>query len=100
MCCGVLRGALGRAARWGYVSVNAAELAQAPSPRKPRPDPPSAREAADLLNDAWTDPEWGLLLWLTMITGLRRGELVGSARTRSRSPTSRTRPSSTAGTRS
>ena len=35
----------------------------------------SAREAADLLNDAWTDPEWGLLLWLTMITGLRRGEL-------------------------
>ena len=71
----VLRGALGRAARWGYVSVNAAELAQAPSPRKPRPDPPSAREAADLLNDAWTDPEWGLLLWLTMITGLRRGEL-------------------------
>ena len=71
----VLRGALGRAARWGYVSVNAAELAEAPSPRKPRPDPPSAREAADLLNDAWTDPEWGLLLWLTMITGLRRGEL-------------------------
>ena len=71
----VLRGALGRAARWGYVSVNAAELAQAPSPHKPRPDPPSAREAADLLNDAWTDPEWGLLLWLTMITGLRRGEL-------------------------
>jgi integrase len=71
----LLRGALGRAARWGYVSVNAAELAQAPSPRKPRPDPPSAKEAADLLNDAWTDPEWGLLLWLTMITGLRRGEL-------------------------
>ena len=32
----VLRGALGQAARWGYVSVNAAELAQAPSPRKPR----------------------------------------------------------------
>jgi integrase len=71
----LLRGALERAARWGYVSVNAAELAQAPSPRKPRPDPPSAKEAADLLNDAWTDPEWGLLLWLTMITGLRRGEL-------------------------
>ena len=71
----VLRGALGHAARWSYVGVNAAELAQAPSPRKPRPDPPSPREAADLLNDAWTDPEWGLLLWLTMITGLRRGEL-------------------------
>ncbi|MGH3783709.1 MAG: tyrosine-type recombinase/integrase, partial [Pseudonocardiaceae bacterium] len=27
------------------------------------------------LNAAWTDPEWGLLLWLTMITGSRRGEV-------------------------
>src|SRR5205823_6175862 len=32
-------------------------------------------EAAALLNAAWTDPDWGLLLWLTMVTGLRRGEL-------------------------
>jgi len=42
----LLRGALGRAARWGYVSVNAAELAQAPSPRKPRPTR-MGRSAAD-----------------------------------------------------
>ncbi|HEX8760148.1 MAG TPA: hypothetical protein VF734_09295, partial [Pseudonocardiaceae bacterium] len=39
------------------------------------PDPPSAEEAAALLNAAWVDPEWGLLLWLTMITGPRRGEV-------------------------
>jgi integrase len=71
----VIRGALERAMRWGYVGVNVAAMAQAPSPRKPKPDPPSAQEAADLLNDAWTEPEWGLLLWLTMVTGVRRGEL-------------------------
>jgi integrase len=71
----ILRGALERAVRWRYLGVNVAAMAEAPTPAKTRPDPPSAAEAADLLNDAWTDPEWGLLLWLTMITGCRRGEL-------------------------
>ncbi|HEY6793220.1 MAG TPA: tyrosine-type recombinase/integrase [Kineosporiaceae bacterium] len=71
----ILRGAFTRAVRWRYLSVNPAELVEAPAPEKTRPDPPSAAEAAALLNDAWTDPDWGLLLWLTMITGFRRGEL-------------------------
>jgi len=71
----IIRGALERAVRWRYVGVNVAAMAQAPSPRKTRPDPPSAEEAAELLNDAWRDPEWGMLLWLTMVTGCRRGEL-------------------------
>jgi integrase len=72
----IVRGALECAVRWKYLSVNVAAMAEAPSPAKARPDPPSAAEAAALLNEAWTDPEWGLLIWLTMITGCRRGELV------------------------
>jgi len=28
-----------------------------------------------VLEEAWRDPEWGLLIWLTMVTGCRRGEL-------------------------
>ena len=28
-----------------------------------------------LLNAAWADPDWGMLVWLTMITGSRRGEV-------------------------
>ena len=52
-----------------------AAMAEAPTPRPTEPDPPSAAEAAAILNEAWTDPEWGLLLWLTMITGPRRGEV-------------------------
>ena len=55
--------------------MNPAELVNAPSPSSTAPDPPTPGEAAALLNDAWRDPEWGLLLWLTMITGCRRGEL-------------------------
>jgi integrase len=39
-------------------------MAEAPPPRRTEPDPPSADEAARLLNAAWSDPEWGLLLWL------------------------------------
>jgi integrase len=71
----IVRGALERAVRWRYLGVNVAAMAEAPSPGRTRPDPPSEAEAVDLISDAWTDPEWGLLLWLTMITGCRRGEL-------------------------
>lgn len=71
----IIRGALDRAVRWRYLSVNVAAMAEAPTPNKAKPDPPSAAEAAALLNDAWTDPSWGLMLWLTMVTGCRRGEL-------------------------
>jgi integrase len=71
----IIRGALERAVRWQHLGVNKAAMAVAPSPNRTEPDPPSAEEAAALLNDAWADPEWGLLLWLTMITGSRRGEV-------------------------
>jgi integrase len=71
----IIRGALGRAVRWQHLSVNRAAMAIAPSPERTEPDPPNADEAARLLNAAWTDPEWGLLLWLTMLTGPRRGEV-------------------------
>lgn len=71
----IIRGTLERAVRWRYLNVNAAAMAQAPVARKTKPDPPSAAEAARLIGEAWQDPEWGLLLWLTMVTGCRRGEL-------------------------
>ena len=71
----IIRGALERAVRWRHLGVNKAAMAEAPSPTHTEPDPPSADEAAVLLNTAWADPEWGLLLWLTMITGSRRGEI-------------------------
>jgi len=35
----------------------------------------TAQEATQLLGEAWLDPDWGALVWLTMTTGARRGEL-------------------------
>ncbi|GAA4851231.1 site-specific integrase [Saccharopolyspora rosea] len=71
----ILRSALDRAVRWKYLSVNEAEIAEPPQFETSEPDPPSAEEAASLLNEASRDPQWHLLLWMAMITGSRRGEL-------------------------
>lgn len=71
----ILRAAFERAVRWRYLGINEAELAEPPAFERSDPDPPSPAEAASLLNEASRDPSWCLLLWLTMITGSRRGEI-------------------------
>jgi integrase len=43
----------------------------------PQPDPPSPEEAAKIVNAAWEqDEDWGTFVWLTLVTGARRGELL------------------------
>ena len=72
----ILSGALKRAVRWRWISTNPIVEAEPPSAPRPNPQPPSAAEAAQILAAAWgRDPEWGLLVWLVMVTGQRRGEL-------------------------
>lgn len=71
----IFRSALDRAVRWRYLSVNEAEIAEPPQFEATDPDPPTSEEAASLLNEASRDPQWCLLLWMSMITGFRRGEL-------------------------
>jgi len=72
----ILRATFERAVRWRYLTVNWAAMAEPPAAVRHEPDPPSPEEAALLINEAWsTDPAWGLLLWLTMLTGSRRGEV-------------------------
>src|SRR3954454_5549542 len=51
----ILRAAFARAVRWRYLSINAAEFVEAPSPAPASPDPPTPQEAAALLNEAWRD---------------------------------------------
>lgn len=73
----IVRGALTAAQRWGWITSNPAELARTPRPPAPDPDPPTTAEAAVLVAGAWEeDPEWGTLVWLVMVTGLRRAELL------------------------
>ncbi len=71
----IISGALEQAVRWRQLGVNPAALAVAPTANHSEPDPPSATEAAAVISTAWGDPDWGLLLWVIMITGMRRGEI-------------------------
>ena len=72
----ILRAALGLAVRWGWLPSNPAELASPPQFHQRTPRPPTPEEVAALINTAWErDPDFGTLLWLVMVTGMRRGEL-------------------------
>ena len=71
----ILSGALKRAVRWGWLTLNPIVRAEPPPAPKAKPSPPSPEEAARILAEAWADPEWGTLVWLAIVTGVRRGEL-------------------------
>ena len=73
----VLSSAYAAAVRWGWIAFNPVEAAQKPRPPAPTPDPPSPEDAARIVAAAWDeDDDWGMLVWLTLVTGMRRGELL------------------------
>jgi integrase/DNA-binding FadR family transcriptional regulator len=71
----ILSGAFRRAQRWKWISISPMTLAEPPGVTPSNPRPPTPAQTARIVNDAWTDPDWATLIWLTMVTGLRRGEL-------------------------
>lgn len=71
----VLSGVGKRAVRWGWIGVNPFDLAEPLPAAKPDPKPPTAEQAAAIVMEAWLDLDWGMLVWLAMTTGARRGEL-------------------------
>lgn len=72
----ILSGAFKKARYWGWIPTNPVENSEPPPPAPANPQPPTAVEAATILNRAWNnDPDWGAQVWLLMITGARRGEL-------------------------
>ncbi len=73
----ILRGAYEKGVRWRWVARNPVFDVDAPRAGRPDPRPPSAAEAVRIVEAAWEDPDWGMLVWLTMTTGARRGELCG-----------------------
>lgn len=74
----IMSGALDRAVVWQWIAVNPAERANKPALPHPDPRPPSAAEAAQLVERAWArDADWGALVWVHMTTGARRGEICG-----------------------
>ncbi|MCE0763486.1 site-specific integrase [Pseudonocardia kujensis] len=71
----LLSGAYKRAVRWRWVATSPVAQAEAPAPKPPDPRPPTPAEAAKLIEEASLDPDWGALVWFTMTTGARRGEV-------------------------
>ena len=71
----ILSSACNRAVRWKWISVNPVNDADPPAAAAPNPHPPTADQAARISGAAWTDPDWGMLVWLAMVTGALRGEL-------------------------
>src|SRR6266545_4254079 len=72
----IMRQALNQAVKWGWLPSNPATLASPPKATPQEPEPPSPEQVARLLNAAWAkDEDFGMLLWLAMTTGARRGEL-------------------------
>lgn len=71
----LLNGAFTRAVRWRWVGSNPVRQAEPPALPKADPQPPTPAQAARIVSEAWRDPDWGMLVWLAMTTGARRGEL-------------------------
>lgn len=74
----ILSGAYKRAVRWRWVATSPMDQAELPPVPPPDPQPPTPEEASRLVDEAFrVEPDWGMLVWLTMVTGARRGELCG-----------------------
>lgn len=77
----ILSGAPTHAVRWRRISISAAELTEPPCPRLQTLGHPRPRTAARIVSAAWDEePMWGVLVWVAMTTGMRRGELCALRR--------------------
>jgi integrase len=65
--------------RWRWISTNPLDQAEPLAATRPDPHPPSPEQADRIVTEAWKDPDWGMLVWLAMVTGARRGELCALA---------------------
>ncbi len=69
--------ALSAAVRWDWIKSNPATVAKKPSQLPPKPNPPTVEQAGRIVAASWEHDEgWGTLVWLVMVTGLRRAELL------------------------
>jgi integrase len=73
----IISGALSAAVRWGWIAYNPAPSVRLPAKRRAQPRPPSAADMARIVEAAFeAGAEWGTYVWLSAVTGARRGEVV------------------------
>jgi integrase len=71
----IVSGTLSAAIRWEWINTNPSATARKPRAPASQPDPPTPEQAARIIAAAWEeDDDWGTFVWLTMVTGVRRGE--------------------------
>jgi hypothetical protein len=58
-----------------WITINPLDQAEPPKSVKADPHPPTPEQVAAIVNEAFKDLDWGMLVWLAMTTGARRGEL-------------------------
>ncbi|MGH3963035.1 MAG: tyrosine-type recombinase/integrase [Pseudonocardiaceae bacterium] len=69
--------ALAAAVRWDWIKTNPAAVAKKPRQLPPQPNPPTVEQSGRIVAASWEqDEDWGTLVWLVMVTGLRRAELL------------------------
>jgi integrase/DNA-binding transcriptional regulator YhcF (GntR family) len=71
----LLSAAFEAAVEWEWMPANPFATMRKPPPPAPLPQPPSIDEAARIVTYAWTQG-FGPMIWLAMVTGARRGELL------------------------
>jgi integrase len=71
----ILSKAYQRAIRWKWTTTNPLKEAELPAAPPPAPRPPTAEDAAAIINRAWARTNLGPMIWLAITTGARRGEL-------------------------
>jgi integrase len=71
----ILNDACKRAVRWKWLGTNPVDESKVPPTTHPDPTPPTVEQAARISTTAFKDPGWGVLVWLAMVAGARRGEL-------------------------
>jgi integrase len=73
----ILSGALSAAVRWGWIAYNPMPAVKPPAKKRPQPRPPTPEQMARIIEEAWrSSNEWGLYVWLSAVTGARRGEVI------------------------
>ncbi|TDP96424.1 DUF7507 domain-containing protein [Labedaea rhizosphaerae] len=65
---------------WGWLPLNPMKKIRRPSAPPPEPKPPTAPQAARIVMEAFRILRWGVLVWLAMTSGARRGELCALRR--------------------
>lgn len=73
----VISATLAAAVRWDWIKSNSTSVAKKPRQPTPQPKPPTVEQAGRIVAAAWEqDESWGTLVWLVMVTGIRRAELL------------------------